>query len=110
MHRFFVSAIPDADTIVLSDPGQLHHLRDVLRLKVGDEVTVCDAIGEECGGLITSLGPEEAELSVKIRHSPQPRRVSVTVACAIPKKNKMDEIVDKLTQLGVDRIIPLQTA
>ncbi|PIP18804.1 MAG: 16S rRNA methyltransferase [Candidatus Omnitrophica bacterium CG23_combo_of_CG06-09_8_20_14_all_41_10] len=40
------------------------------------------------------------ELNVKLR---------LTIACAIPKKSKFDDIVDKLTQLGVYRIIPLKT-
>ena len=39
----------------------------------------------------------------------KPAKVKITVACAIPKASKMDDIVDKLTQLGVDRIIPLET-
>jgi 16S rRNA (uracil1498-N3)-methyltransferase len=38
-----------------------------------------------------------------------PRKSSINIACAIPKKSKFDDIVDKLTQLGVDRIIPLKT-
>jgi 16S rRNA (uracil1498-N3)-methyltransferase len=110
MHRFFIAQTPNADTIVLSDADQFHHLRDVLRLRVGDEVMVCDARGEECVCSIIRLGAEEAHLAVRVRHAAQPKRVSLTVDCAIPKKNKMDEIVDKLTQLGVDRIIPMETA
>jgi 16S rRNA (uracil1498-N3)-methyltransferase len=39
-----------------------------------------------------------------------PPKTTLTVACAIPKKDKMDDIVDKLTQLGVQGIIPMQTA
>jgi len=37
------------------------------------------------------------------------KQVSLTIACAIPKKSKIDDIIDKLTQLGVDKIIPLET-
>ncbi len=33
-------------------------------------------------------------------------RIRLTLACAIPKGKRMDEIIDKLSQLGVDRIIP----
>lgn len=110
MHRFFVSEIPDGGTIALSAPDQLHHLRNVLRLKIGDEVVVFDALGAEYECRINVLEAEEALLFVKTRHAPQAKRVSLTIACAIPKKNKMDDIVDKVTQLGADRIIPLQTS
>ncbi len=49
---------------------------------------------------------------VKIKEKKKPaitEKARVTVACAIPKKSKMDDIIDKLTQLGVYRIIPLET-
>jgi len=38
------------------------------------------------------------------------KKAKITIACAIPKKSKMEDIIDKLTQLGVDRIIPIKTA
>lgn len=110
MRRFLVAVIPDGDTITVSDPGQLHHLKDVLRLRAGDEVTVFDGRGKECVCDVNRLDRERLVLSVKARATPAPRRLSVTIACAIPRKGGMDAIIDKLTQLGVHSIIPLVTA
>ena len=49
------------------------------------------------------------KLQVKEKKLPDHLGIKITVACAIPKNVKMDDIVDKLTQLGVECIIPLET-
>jgi len=98
------------DTINITDKKEIHHAIDVLRLKVQDKVTVFDEEGNEYGCLIKSIS-KELILNIYAKYSAanKTRSVSISVACAIPKKSRMDDIVDKLTQLGVDRIIPLLT-
>ncbi len=98
------------DKIIISDPGQIHHLKNVLRLKVNNEVVVCDGKGNEYISLIQELTAQKITLKIKdTKKAIRQERTKITVACAIPKKSKFDDIVDKLTQLGVDRIIPLLT-
>ncbi len=96
--------------ITLTDKEQIHHLRDVLRLKSDEEISACDEKGDEYIALIDSIKSGEMVLRIKERKvfvmDNQPK---ITIACAIPKKSNMDDIIDKLTQVGVDRIIPLQT-
>lgn len=108
MHRFYVAEEIGSDTVSICDE-QFHHLKDVLRLKVNDEVTVFDGGGNECVCLIRALGKKQATLTVKNKRRAQTRRFKITVACAVPKKAGLDEIIDSLTQLGVDAIIPLET-
>ena len=110
MNRFFIDKIGAKDkNIIFNDLEQLHHLRDVLRIKPPELVEVFDGDGNEYIAAVVEIGPTEAKLEVKEKRSPKDSGVSLTVACAIPKKVKMDDIVDKLTQLGVDCIIPLET-
>jgi len=110
MNRFFVKKINLKDKfIILSDHAQLHHLRDVLRVKPLELVGVFDDPGNEYIAVVTEIGPDAAKLEIKERRPASDPGLKITVACAIPKKVKMDDIVDKLTQLGVERIIPLQT-
>ncbi len=109
MHRFYVSREINGDNISISDAKQLHHLKDVLRLKIDDEVIVIDIEGNEYTCLIRSLNKQEAVLTVKVRKRAEAKKVRSTVACAIPKKAEMNDIIDKLTQLGVDSIIPMET-
>ncbi len=111
MHRFFSSFKNiNGDKITFSDKGQAHYIKDVLRLKANDEVFVFDERGFEFRAKIEKVSAKNIVLKIKERHAPAvSKRMQVTVACAIPKKPKMDDIIDKLTQLGADRIIPLKT-
>ena len=110
MNRFFVDKVDAKDKyFILNDPAQLHHLRDVLRIKPLELVEVFDSRGNEYITVVLEIGPDSAKLEVRQKRTPKDLGISLTVACAIPKKVKMDDIVDKLTQLGVECIIPLET-
>jgi 16S rRNA (uracil1498-N3)-methyltransferase len=110
VHSFFCDPIAIADKkIILSDKKQIHHIRDVLRLKVKEKVKVSDTQGRAYECLIDQIG-ERVILSIQKRLTPKVgEKTKITLACAIPKKAKFDEIVDKLTQIGVHSIIPLLT-
>lgn len=111
MHRFFLAKPNISGTsLQLSDKEQLHHLKDVLRIEPEDKVILFDGRGNEYLVLLKGFSEKVAVFDIlekkKVAPDKGPR---LTVACAIPKKAKMDDIVDKLTQVGVERIIPLET-
>jgi 16S rRNA (uracil1498-N3)-methyltransferase len=110
MNRFFVTKINAVDKyLVLNDPGQLHHLKDVLRVKAGEKIAVFDQAGNEYLTQVLEIGAGGVKLELKEKRPANDLGIEITVACAIPKKVKMDDIIDKLTQLGVSCIIPLET-
>ncbi len=110
MNRFLVDKVDAKDKyVILNDPAQLHHLRDVLRIKPLELVAVFDNYGNEYITVVVEIGSLAVKLEIKEKRVHNDSGANVTVACAIPKKVKMDDIVDKLTQLGVERIIPLLT-
>jgi len=110
MHQLHANfKIINKDTAVIDDLPVVHHLRDVLRLKPKDEIRL---IGRDLAYIaeITGIGADKIMLKVKSALAKIDKKgVFLTIACAIPKKGKFDEIVDKLTQLGADEIIPLLT-
>jgi 16S rRNA (uracil1498-N3)-methyltransferase len=108
MHRVLIDAIPNGESIVISDPNQVHHIKDVLRLTSDEKITVFDGRGGECQCTIHQLKPKSVILEITTRKEAKLRKVKLTVACALPKKG-LDDIIDKLTQLGVSRIIPMLT-
>lgn len=108
MHRFFIDRI-QGEIVSLTDTEQLHHLKDVLRLKVNDEVSIFDGEGNDYAGVITGIDKRQVEIKVKQVRSANKTSLKLTVACAIPKGSRMDEVIDYLTQLGVERIIPMRT-
>ncbi|MFH1779504.1 MAG: 16S rRNA (uracil(1498)-N(3))-methyltransferase [Candidatus Omnitrophota bacterium] len=88
---------------------EAHHVRDVMRLNIGDEIVVFDGTGYEYVGTIEQIGKNDivAKINKKIKREISNFRLAL--AQAIPKSNKMDLIVEKATELGVERIIPIVT-
>ncbi len=109
MYRLYVPETISGGQIEISDPEQLHHLRDVLRLKATEKIMVFDVAGNEFLTEIIKTTQQRAILAIKDRKPTRSRQLKVAVACAIPKKSSMDDIIDNLTQLDVDTIIPLVT-
>ena len=111
MNRFFI-AQPDilGNLITLKDKKHIHHIKSVLHLELKEPLVVFDKDGNEYSCLISGLD-ENIVLEIKEKRIPDRSKAKVvfTIACAIPKKAKFDDIIDKLTQLGVARIIPLVT-
>lgn len=111
MHRIFCSSADiSEDKITLNDKEEAHHLKDVLRLKIDDAVIACDEKGFSYDAVIEKLTAHDMVLKIKARRKGGSlKKIKITLTCALPKNARFDDIVDKLTQLGVDKIIPLQT-
>ena len=110
MHRFFCEELLTRSNIVtLIDKKEIHHLRHVLRLREKDQIILFNEKGEEACGEINAIAPKEVKVTIlKISQPPQ-ENISITLACAIPKKGKFEFIIEKATELGVAEIIPLKT-
>lgn len=112
MHRLYCpSQNISGNQIIFTDKEQIHHAKNVLRLKDNEEVVIFDAQGNKYRSILEKSLPGSMVFRIKNKKNfiPNLSKVKLTVACAIPKKSKFDDIIDKLTQLGVDRIIPMQT-
>lgn len=90
---------------------ETRHLRDVLRLRVGDVVRVFDGEGDEFEAKIGSITKGNASLKVirKLEPMSQESPLELTLAVAILKSDKFDLVVQKAVELGVSRLIPLET-
>jgi 16S rRNA (uracil1498-N3)-methyltransferase len=96
---------------VLLTNDEARHLRDALRLKVGDEVFVFDGEGKEFRCSIAKSLRDTAELDIIEEVSPasQESTLDLTLGVALLKGDKFDLVVQKTTELGVQRIVPLVT-
>lgn len=83
--------------------GDHHHLVRVLRLEPGSVVTVGDGAGRWRPGRLTGGVTVEATGDVRADASPRP---PITVAFALVKGDRPELTVQKLTEVGVDRIVP----
>ncbi|MCC6758267.1 MAG: 16S rRNA (uracil(1498)-N(3))-methyltransferase [Candidatus Omnitrophica bacterium] len=111
MHRFLSQNTDlNTKTLTITDSKEIHHLSTVLRLKKGSEIAIFNGKGEEVFAKVEALTPQSVQLSIvsAVKES-SANTVTVTLACAIPKKAKFETIIEKCTELGVDRIIPVMT-
>lgn len=111
MRRFFVPAEDIKDEFALIRGAQAHHILDVLRMKKGAILQLFDGQGRLYQGKILVAQDKQVRVQIEsvTQSLPQPE-LSVTLVQALPKKNKMDDVVEKATELGVDTIIPVETA
>ncbi|MDQ4097478.1 MAG: 16S rRNA (uracil(1498)-N(3))-methyltransferase [Actinomycetota bacterium] len=95
-------ADPDSPELIEADR---HHLERVLRLRLGDEITVSDGAGRwrRC-----RFGPELVPAG-PVRADPRPHP-PIGVAFALTKGERPEWTVQKLTELGADRIVPFTAA
>jgi 16S rRNA (uracil1498-N3)-methyltransferase len=93
------------------DPAEAHHARDVLRLTDGAAVEVFDDAGAVGRGVLILEG---AEAFVRVEPDGlaprQPAGVALVVAAAVPKGDRADWMVEKLSELGVAEFVPLAAA
>lgn len=96
---------------VVLDTAETRHLRDVLRLNVGDEVALFDGAGNEYSARIGEVSKKSTVIEIKKRiESPFPEStLDLTIAAAMLKSDKFDLVVQKCVELGVRRLVPLST-
>lgn len=104
------AAIAD-DRAIMTDADECRHLIRVVRKRRGDRVTFVDGAGWVYDGEIERVEPGAVLLHpiVRRRDETEPR-VRIGLAPALIKGNRLDFVVEKATELGVDRIIPMRTA
>ena len=111
MHRFYCPSFTlSQNPIRLREKKEIHHLKNVLRLRPGDSISAFNGKGQEATGIITEMSRDEITLEVKKVHSNANKSaIPLVLACALPKKAKFETIIEKCTELGIDRIIPVIT-
>ena len=86
---------------------EAHHGTRVLRLREGENVVVLDGVGRVFNCEVTSLSRDAIQLTVKEYTDAPAPPCEITLVQAIPKGKLLDSIIQKATELGVSRIIPL---
>lgn len=108
MPRFFTQTISAEGGIISGDDAK--HISRVLRMKVGEALTACDTKGYDYDCLIESLSDREVSLRVlEVRPSQSEPDVRVILYQAMPKGDKLELIIQKAVELGVDSITPVMT-
>ena len=108
MPKFFTSGKNNKGDILIIESEDAKHIKKVLRLNEGDEITVCDGQGTDYTAKIKEISNNEVicDILEKKLCDTEPE-VKVTLYQGLPKAAKMDYIIQKTTELGISRIVPV---
>ena len=108
MPKFFVEPSKISNDIITIDTEDVNHITRVLRMKIGDKITVCDSMGYDYTAEIFEINQScilcrELE---KTKSDTEPA-LKVVLFQGIPKGSKMEYIIQKTTELGIFKIVPV---
>jgi len=110
MPVYFIRSDQIDDKQVTLEMGLVHHLRDVLRLKVGESLTLVDEQPKRYLCRVSASYPDPLQLEIESEVLPPVRQLGkLHLAVGMLKGEKMDWVVQKATELGVARLTPLIT-
>lgn len=108
MPKFFTARENITEQQIIINNEDVTHITKVLRLKCGDGITVCDGQGFDYQAEIEEIAQKEilCKIISKEKCMSEPN-IEVTLYQGIPKAAKMDYIIQKTTELGITRIVPV---
>jgi len=107
--RYFVESPIVSDRAVLVG-AEAHHLLHVMRAKAGTRVTLFDGSGWQFEAIVGQAGRSKVELAITGRQAiNREAGVAVTLGVALPKGDRQKWLVEKVVELGVARLVPLET-
>lgn len=110
MARFFISSEQMQSEFMVLTGDNAEHAK-VLRLKTGEEVTVCDGAGQECVCTVSDISPGQISLIVKSASvSDTEPKVKASIYMAFSKGDKFEHVIQKATELGAFEIVAFPSA
>ncbi len=107
--RIYVPDALETHGVLMTDPLQAHYLSHVLRLHEGDVLRVFNGRDGEYSGKIARASKKAVEISIDKKIRPQEPEPELWLYCAPIKKIHFDNMIEKATELGVNKIQPVLT-
>ena len=110
MANFYIEKTDITENIATISGEEAQHISRVLRMKKGDEVTLCDGEGMFYEAVLSDFSDKmvTAEITSSRKAETEPN-VQVTVFQGVPKNPKLETIIQKLTEIGAVRLVPVDT-
>lgn len=110
MPRFFANLSQINDNSIVINGEDAKHIGVVLRMKKNDKLIVCDGQNTDYSCIIKDISKDLIQLEIleKERNSVEPK-IEIKLYQSIPKMDKMEFIIQKCIEVGVDEIIPIVT-
>lgn len=108
MNRFFGKSENIADNTIIIDGSDVNHIRNVLRMRAGDKVTVVGGNNQDYLCSIREYDDDKVILDIlEKKESDKELPARIYLFQGLPKSDKMELIVQKCVELGVHQIIPV---
>lgn len=110
MPKFFVKSNQINENIITILGTDVNHIANVLRLKIEDEIQVCnEENGVNYNTKIIEINKENIKCNIiEIRESKAETSIHINILQGLPKAEKMEFIIQKCTELGVKEITPVE--
>jgi 16S rRNA (uracil1498-N3)-methyltransferase len=110
MYRFFVEPEQIGESEIIIKEGDVNHIKNVLRMKPGETILVSDKKNKEYVCVISEISDREVKADiVDINKESRELPIKVTLFQALPKGDKMENVIQKMVELGVYEIVPVST-
>lgn len=108
MSRFFVERSQIRGDLIFLEGGDVNHIRNVLRMRVGEKIEICDGQGTDYDCIIDAFPERQAILRIVSQRSACVELpVRLVLYQGLPKSDKMELIVQKAVELGAAEIVPV---
>ena len=108
-HRFYCPQLVESGFVNLAD-SEAHHLVHVLRHQVNEIVELFSGDGLVASSRIVAVRKRDVELEIINSKRILPSKQQLTIATAVPKGDRFDWLIEKLTELGATRLLPMTTS
>ena len=108
MQHFFVDASQVSEETIRIEGSDVNHMKNVLRMRIGEEVTVSDGQGKEYLCQVRDFEEEQVQLKiVETKASDAELPSKIYLFQGLPKQEKMELIVQKCVELGIYAVVPV---
>ena len=112
MPQFFAERDPEIPDRIVITGEDAHHIARSLRMAVGDPMTVCDRQGVRYEGRISAFEDDRAVYVEILSAAPSASEPAcrITLFQALPKGDKLEQVIQKAVECGAFRIVPFESA
>ncbi|HEX3022255.1 MAG TPA: 16S rRNA (uracil(1498)-N(3))-methyltransferase [Lachnospiraceae bacterium] len=108
MYRFYVEDSQIGDEIVTIEGSDVNHIKNVLRMRIDEELILCNGKGEDYHCAIENMSSDTVEARInQVVETDTELPAKIYLFQGLPKKDKMELIIQKAVELGVYQIIPV---
>ena len=110
MANFYIDKSDITENCAIITGEEAQHISRVLRMKKGDNVTLCDGEGTFYEAILSDFSDKSVTAEItSLRKAETEPEVKLTIFQGVPKNPKLETIVQKLTEIGAVKIVPVDT-